>query len=94
MHDDDFDTIADVVCDSMFEPITTFKTEQEVVKQTIEAHLTELNTLVSHAPHVATPNPVHNAVLEPQGNRHRFISVTMISICRADAQEGLPEGAT
>ena len=77
----------------MFELITTFKTAQEALKQTIEAQLAELKTLVSHAPKVATPTPVHNAVQEPQGNQHRFILVTPISICRVDAQEGLQEGA-
>ena len=41
---------------------------------------------------MATPTPIHSAVLETQGNRHQFISVTPISICQADAQEGLQEG--
>ena len=85
LHDDDFNTIVDRVCDSMSKSITTFATMQEALKKMIEAQLMELKTLVSHAPQVATPTPVHNAVLETQGNRHRFISVTLISICRSDA---------
>ena len=37
LNEDDFDTIADKVCDSMSEPITALKTVQEALKQTIEA---------------------------------------------------------
>ena len=37
LHDDDFNTIADRVYDSMTEPITTFTTMQEAMKKTIEA---------------------------------------------------------
>ena len=36
LHDDDFNTIADRVCDSVSEPITTFTTTQEALKKTIE----------------------------------------------------------
>ena len=32
--------------------------------------------------------------MDPEMNRHRFISVTPINICRPSAQEGLQEGAT
>lgn len=64
LHDDDLDTIADRVCDNMSEPITTFKTTQEALKQMIKAQLMELKTLVSHVPQVVTPPPVHSAVLE------------------------------
>ena len=92
LNEDDFDTIADKVCDSMSEPITALKTVQEALKQTIEAQLTELKTLVSHTSHVATPTLVHTTVLETQGNRHQFILFSPINICRADAQEGLQEG--
>lgn len=49
LNDDDFNTIADRVCDSMSKPITVFTFAQEVLKQTIEAQLIELKTLVSHA---------------------------------------------
>ena len=93
LHNDDFDTIADKVCDNMFELITTFKTMQQALKQMIEAELTEMKTLVSHELHMATPTPIHSAILEPQGNRHQFIAVTLISICRVEVQEGLQEGA-
>ena len=64
LHKDDFEIIADRVCDSMSEPITAFKTTQEALKQTIEAQLTKLKTLVSHAPQVATQPLVHTKVLE------------------------------
>ena len=37
LHDDDVNTIAERVCDSMIEPITTFTTMQEVMKKAIEA---------------------------------------------------------
>ena len=50
LHEDDFNTITDRVCDSMSEPITTFTSVQEALKQMIEAHLTELKTLVIHTP--------------------------------------------
>ena len=50
LHEDDFESIADRVYDTMSEPITTITTAQEVLKQTIETQLTELKTLVSHAP--------------------------------------------
>ena len=50
LHGDSFDTIIDRVCNSMSELITTFKTVQEALKQKIEAQLTALKTLVSHAP--------------------------------------------
>ena len=50
----------------------------------IEAQLKELKTLVSHTPQVTTPTPVHNTVPETQGNQHRFISITPISICQVD----------
>ena len=93
LHDDDFNTIADRVCDNMSEPITTITTAQEVLKKTIEAQLMELNSLVSHAPDVAIPTSVQSIVLDPQGQWHRFISITPISICQPGAQEGVQEGA-
>lgn len=93
LHEDDFEAIVDRVCDTMSEPITTFKTTQEALKQTIRAQLTELKTLVSHAPQVATPTTIHSAVINLEGTWHIFISVTPTSICRAEAQEGLQEGA-
>lgn len=92
LHDDDFNTIVDRVCNSMYEPITTFTTTKEALKKTIEAQLTELKTLVSHTPHVAIPILVHSVVLDPQGDQHRFISITPINICRPGVQEGLQEG--
>ena len=93
LHDDDPETIVDRVSDNMYEPITTFKTTQEGLKQMIEVQFMELKTLVSHTPQVTTPAPVHSAVLETQGNRHQFVSVTLINICQPNAQEGLQEGA-
>lgn len=65
LHDDDFNTIADKVYDSMSELITTFTTVQEVLKKTIEVQLTELKSLVSHVSHVAIPTPVQSVVLDP-----------------------------
>ena len=58
LNEDDFNTIADRVYRSITEPITTFTSAQETLKQTIEAQLTELKTLVSHTPQVATPSTV------------------------------------
>ena len=89
LHKDDFESIADRAYGTMSELITTITTAQEVLKQTIETQLTELKTLVSHAPQVATPYIVQSIVMDPEGNQHRFISVTLISICRPSAQEGL-----
>jgi hypothetical protein len=37
LHKDDFNTIADRVCDSMSKPIATFTSPQEALKQMIEA---------------------------------------------------------
>lgn len=68
MHENNFNTIADRVCDSMSKLITTFTSAQEALKQMIETQLTELKTLVSHAPPVATPTIVHSAVIDPKGN--------------------------
>lgn len=89
LHDDDFNTIADRVYDSMSELITAFTTTQEALKKTIETQLTELKSLVSHTPHVTIPTPVHSTVIDLEGHRHRFISITPISICRPGAQEGV-----
>ena len=50
MHKDYFESIADRVCDSMPKLITTITTAHEALKKTIETQLTELKTLVSHAP--------------------------------------------
>ena len=58
LHDDDFNTITDRVYDSMTEPITTFKTEQEVMEKAFEGQLTELKCLVSHTSNVAIQTPV------------------------------------
>ena len=66
----------------MLEPITTITTVQEALKQTIEAQLTELKTLVSHAPQVGTPSTIQTTVMDPEGTRHGFISITPISICQ------------
>lgn len=65
-----------------------------MLKQTIEAQLIELKTLVSHAPQVATSFTTPSAIIDPEGNRHRFVAVTPISIRQPSAQEGLLEGAT
>ena len=52
--------------------------------------------LMSHAPHVATPYIALSVVIDQEGNRHRFIQVTPISIRRpavqGEVQEGLQEG--
>jgi len=88
LHEDDFESIADRVCDSLSKPITAITTAQEALKQTIETQLMELKTLVSHAPQVATPSTVQSTVMDPKGNRHRFVSVTPINICRPSVQEG------
>lgn len=58
VHDDDFNTNADRVYDSISESITTFTTVQEALKNTIEVQLMKLKSLVSHALHVAIPTPV------------------------------------
>lgn len=78
----------------MSKPITAITTAQEALKQTIETHLTKLKTLVSHAAQVATPSTIQSAVMDPKGNWHRFVLVTLISICRPSAREGLQEGIT
>ena len=85
LHEDDFATIAERVCDTMSEPITTIRTAQEALKHTIEAQLTELKALVHHTPQVATPSTVQSAVVDLEGTRHQFISVTPISICQPSA---------
>ena len=54
LHEDNFESIADRVCDTMSEPITTITTIQEALKHTIEAQLTELKALVRHTPQVET----------------------------------------
>ena len=82
MHEDDFESIADRVYDTMSEPITVITTAQEALKQTIETQITELKTLVSHAPQVATSSTTPSAVIDPKGNRHRLVAVTPISIYR------------
>ena len=92
LHDDDFENIADRVCDSMSRPITMIKTMQEALEQTIETQLTELKTLVSHTPQVATPSTTPSAAIDPKGNHNRFITVTPITIRQPSAQEGLQEG--
>ena len=58
LHDDDVNTIADRVCESMIEPITAVTTVQEAMKKAIEVQLTELKSLVSHSSHVAIQTPV------------------------------------
>lgn len=94
LHEYDFESIADRVYDNMSELITAITFVQEVLKQTIEAQLTELKMLVNHAPQVANPSTVQSAVMDPEGTQHRFISVTLINICQPCVQEGLQEGAT
>ena len=89
LHDNGVSTIAGKVYDSMIEPITTFTTVQEVMKKAIEAQLMELKSLVSHAMHVDIQTPMQSAVIDPQGHRHRIISIDLISICRPIEQEGV-----
>ena len=81
LHNDDLETIVDKVYDNMVKPITAFKTMKEVLKQMMDVQLMELKILVSHAPQATTPAPVQSVVIETQGNRHQFVSVTPISIC-------------
>lgn len=81
LHDDEFNTIADRVFDSMTESITTFTTTQEALKKTVKAQLTQLKSLVSQASHVAIPTPVQSTVLDLKGHRHRFSVITLINIC-------------
>ena len=76
----------------MLELITAITTAQEVLKQTIETQLIEMKTLVSHATQVATPSTTPSAVIDLEGNRHRSIAVTPISIRQPSVQEGLQEG--
>ena len=63
-----------------------------MLKQTIETQLTKLKMLVRHTPQVATPSTVQNVVMDPEGNRHRFILVTPISKWGPSAQEGMQKG--
>ena len=83
MHEDNFKSIADRVYDTMLEPITAITTAKEVLKQTIETQLTELKMLMSHAPQVAISSTTPSAVIDPEGNKHRLIAVTPISIYRS-----------
>lgn len=48
---------------------------------------------MSHTPQVATPSTAPSSVIDLEGNQHRFVEVTPISICIPTAQEGLQEGA-
>ena len=89
MHDNDVNTIVDRVCDSMTEPMTAFTTVQDAMKKAIEVQLMELKSLVSHAMHVDIQTPMQSAVIDPQGHRHRIISIDLISICRPIEQEGV-----
>ena len=68
LHEDDFESIADRVYDTMSEPITVIKTVQKELKQTIETQLTELRTLVSHTPQVDTPSTTPSAIIDQEGN--------------------------
>ena len=47
--------------------------------------------LMSHVPHVAISSTTPSAVIDPEGNWHRFIIVIPISIHRPTMQEGLQE---
>lgn len=47
---------------------------------------------MSHAPQVATPSTTPGAVMNQEGNRHRFVEVTLISVHRLVAQEGVQKG--
>ena len=58
----------------------------------IETQLTELKTLISHAPQVATLSTVLSAIIDQEGNQHRFVEITPISIRRPVAHEGVQEG--
>lgn len=75
----------------MSEPITAITTTQEALKQTIETQLTELKTLMSHVPQVAISSTTPSAVIDPEGNWHKFVAVMPISICKPTAQEGSQE---
>jgi hypothetical protein len=80
LHDNDFNTIADRVRDSMTEPIIALTTAQDAMKKTIEVQLMDLKSLVSHAPHVVLPTPVQSALFDPQGSWHSIISLDPINI--------------
>ena len=89
LHDDDLETIVDRVYDTISALITTITIAQEALKQTIETHITKLKTLVSHAQQVATPSTAASAAIDPEGNRHKFVTVKPISIRQPCVQEGL-----
>ena len=90
--ENDFEGIADRVYGIMTKPLTAITTVQEVLKKTIEIELTELKMLMSHTSQVATPSTTPSVVIDQEGNHHRFIEVTPISIRRLAAQEGVQEG--
>ena len=64
----------------MSELITVITIVQKVLKKTIETQLTELKTLMSHVPQVAISSTTPSAVIDPDGNRHKFVAVMPISI--------------
>ena len=41
---------------------------------------------------VDTPSTTPNAIIDQEGNQHRFVEIMPISICRLAAQEGVQEG--
>lgn len=94
MHDDDLETIIDRVSNTISALITAITTTQEVLKQTIETQIIELKTLVSHTPQVATSSIAPSAVIHQKGNRHRVVTITLVSIHHRSALEGLQEGVT
>ena len=48
---------------------------------------------MSHAPQVDTPSTTLSTIIDQEGNRHRFVEITAISIRRPAAQEGVQEGS-
>ena len=92
LHEDYFESIADKVYNTISELITTITTTQEALKQTIETQLMELRMLVSHAPQVDTPSATLSAIIDQEGNQHRFVEIMSISIHILVAQEGVQEG--
>ena len=46
---------------------------------------------MSHAPQMVTPSTAPSVVIDPEGNRQRFVEVMPISICKPTVQEGLQE---
>lgn len=80
LHDNVLETIVNRVFDTISALITTITTAQEALKQTIETQIIELKTLVSHAPQMATSSTTPSVVIDQEGNQHRIVTITPVSI--------------